>query len=63
MNFRKWLFEVGVSGGVGGGLTPDVERPPADPGAFADFHDANQRDPRNPNGQLPPVPLKKRRKK
>jgi hypothetical protein len=63
MYFIKWLFEVGSSGGVGGGLSPEVERPTSVPGAFADFHDSKERDTRNPNGQLPPVPLKKRRKK
>ena len=65
MNFKKWLFEVGGSGGVGGGLSPEVEKPTSVPGAFADFHDEKERDPRNQNGKLPPVPLRpsKRRRK
>lgn len=53
MRFKQWLSEAGV----GGGLTPDVQRPHlVAQGAFADFHDKeNGSDPQNPKGQLPPV--------
>lgn len=61
MNFRKWLFEVGVSGGVGSGINPAIDSPTQYQGAFADYHGEEDKDPRNPNGKLPPV-LKKNTK-
>lgn len=60
MNFKTWL-EVGASGGVGSGMTPAPENPTVYNGAFADYHDEKQKDPKNPKGQLPPV--KKKMKK
>ena len=54
MNFKKWLVEIGVSGG----LTPPVESPARYVGAFAVHHGKSEADPKNQNGTLPPVPQK-----
>lgn len=59
MNFKKWLMEVGGSGGVGGGLTPPVESPARYVGAFAVHHGKSEADPKDQNGTLPPVPQNK----
>lgn len=61
MDFRKWLLEVGGGGGPGGGMTPPLQSPTSNHGAFADYHGEIESDPANPNGKLPPV--KKNRKK
>lgn len=54
MGFRKWLAEVGMGGGgVGSGMTPPLQRP--DLTAMSDYHGPGHRDPRNPNGKLPPT--------
>ena len=50
MTFKHWLLEVGK------GLTPQVQRPEfVAQGAFGDFHSKDSADPKNPQGQLPPV--------
>ena len=63
MNFKKWLVEIGVSGG----LVPPLESPTGYVGAWADYRGKSEADPKNQNGTLPPVPQKKgipiRRKK
>lgn len=70
MEFKKWFIEVGMGGGgPGGGMTP----PKSDPTkigsqGFGDYHGKDGSDPRNPNGQLPPIPpikkgMKDKRKK
>jgi len=60
MEFRRWLLEVGMGGGgVGSGMTPPLQRP--DTTAMQDYHGKEDSDPKNPNGALPPV--KKRRRK
>ena len=61
MGFKKWLLEVGGGGGLGGGITPPLQNPLLNQGAFADYHGETERDPANPDGKLPPV--KKNRKK
>jgi hypothetical protein len=58
MEFKRWLAEVGGSGGIGGGLTPPLEKATGYSGAFADYHGKGASDPKNPNGTLPPVPQK-----
>ena len=55
MNFKKWLLEVGVSGG----LPPPLESPTGYAGAFGDYHGKSEADPKNQNGTLPPVPQNK----
>ena len=60
MDFKKWLLEVGGGGGLGGGITPPLQNPLLYQGAFADYHGETERDPANPDGNLPPV--KKNRK-
>ncbi len=63
MNFKKWLIEVGMGGGgPGGGMDPPKQDPTAMPGAFADYHSDDERDPQDQNGQLPPVAKKKKKK-
>jgi hypothetical protein len=61
MGFRKWLLEVGMGGGgVGSGMAPPLQRPT--PTAMADYHGGDHRDPRDPDGKLPPVKkIRKRR--
>jgi len=62
MDFKSWLVEVGMGGGgVGSGMTPPLQRP--DVTAMADYHGKEQTDPRDPNGQLPPVKKKPRRRR
>lgn len=46
-------------GGVGGGTTPELQRPEVS--AMSDFHGEEGKDPKNPDGKLPPV--KRRRKR
>jgi hypothetical protein len=58
LGFKKWLFEVGSSGGVGGGLTPAVEVPSAHATALQDYHGEGSSDPENPSGSLPPIKKK-----
>lgn len=54
MRFKKWLIEVGMGGGgPGGGMTPPLQRP--DTPALQDYHGPESKDPRNPNGKLPPT--------
>lgn len=55
MGFKKWLIEMGLSRGLGGGLTPPMERPDLHATALADYHGKNSSDPRSPKGKLPPV--------
>lgn len=55
INFKKWLFEVGSTGGVGGGLTPPKENPLMTANALSDYHDEKSSDSKNPNGLLPPI--------
>lgn len=57
MNFKKWLVEIAVSGG----LSPPVENPTRYAGAFADYHGKSEADPKNQNGTLPPVPQNKKK--
>lgn len=60
MDFKKWLFEVGMGGGgVGTGLAPPIQRPIYT--AVQDYHGPEGTDPKNQNGKLPP--LKKKAKK
>jgi hypothetical protein len=61
MGFKKWLLEVGGGGGLCGGLTPPLQSPLSNQGAFADYHGETERDSANPDGKLPPI--KKNRKK
>jgi hypothetical protein len=63
MGFKKWLLEVGGGGGPGGGLTPPLQNPLSNQGAFADYHGESERDPSNPDGKLPPVKKNKKRPK
>lgn len=60
MSFRKWLFEVGGDGGVGGGLVPILQRPDLYSGAFADYQANSEADPKNQDGKLPPVRKQKK---
>jgi len=55
VNFKKWLVEIGVSGG----LVPPLESPTEYVGAFADYRGKSEADPKNQNGTLPPVPQNK----
>lgn len=55
MGFKKWLIEMGLSRGLGGGLTPPRERPELHATALADYHGKDSSDPKNPKGVLPPV--------
>ena len=64
LTFNQWVLkEFGGTGGPGGGLTEPVQRPDQISGAWADYHDQSGSDPKNPNGQLPPVPKKKLKKR
>lgn len=64
MNFKKWLLEVGMGGGgAGGGLEPIKQNPLSMSGAWADYHSGGDSDPKNPNGQSPPVKKKIKFKK
>lgn len=63
MGFKKWLLEVGGGGGPGGGITPPLQRPLSDHGAFADYHGETERNPANPGGKLPPVKKNKKKPK
>jgi hypothetical protein len=60
MYFRKWLFEVGGDGGVGGGLVPILQRPDLYAGAFADYHANSETNPKSQYGKLPPVRKQKK---
>jgi len=62
MDFKQWLFEVGMGVGVGSGMSPLQQRPmpTAMPTYYADID--VEKDPRNQNGQLPPVTRKKKKK-
>ncbi len=61
MNFKKWLIEVGGSGGVGSGLTPPKQIVPFS--AMHDYHDKDSSNSNNPNGKLPPLNIKNGRRK
>lgn len=63
MGFKKWLFEMGLSRGLGGGLTPPRERPELHATAIPDHHGKESSDPKNPLGILPPVTKGKQAKK
>jgi len=58
MNFKTWLFEVGASGGVGGGIEPVRQDPEQYATAMKDYHGSSASDPSNPDGVLPPVTKK-----
>lgn len=61
MNFKKWLFEVGMGGGgVGSGVEPPKQNPTGFSGAFADYHSDESTDSKNPKGLLP---IRKKKKK
>lgn len=52
MDFKAWLE-------AGGGLVTPLQRPETIGGAYADYHDDSNKDPKNPNGKLPLVKKKK----
>lgn len=56
MNFKKWLAEAG------GGIEPVLQSPTGYQGAFSDFHGKDGSDPKNQDGQLPPVPKKSKKR-
>lgn len=62
MQFKRWLTETGTNAGIGGGLAPSPEIPTDQQGAFADYHGEDGKDPKNPNGKLPPVAAKAKKK-
>lgn len=60
MNFKKWLFEVGMGGGgPGGGMEPPQQVPTQMSGAWATYSAPSESDPSNQNGELPPIPKKR----
>lgn len=60
MEFKKWLAEVGMGGGgPGGGMTAPLQKP--DLSAMQDYHGPDGKDPKNPNGKLPPVKRRMKR--
>ncbi|NBT57452.1 hypothetical protein EBT16_01590 [bacterium] len=63
MGFKKWLFEVGGGGGLGGGIAPPLQNPASNRGAFADYQGKSESDPANPNGKLPPIKKNKKNAK
>lgn len=64
ISFKKWLLEVGMGGGgPGSGIEPPKQDPTKTGSqGFADYHGKDGTDPRNPNGQLPPIPKKMKKK-
>lgn len=61
MGFRDWLFEVGSSGGVGGGMSPERYDPSLFATALQDYHGEESRNPKDDSRVLPPSkkPFKK----
>lgn len=60
MNFKRWLFEVGMGGGgAGGGMEPPKQDPTQMSGAWATYSSPSEADPSNQNGQLPPTKSRK----
>lgn len=63
MGFKKWLLEVGGTGGLGSGISPPLLSGTTEQGAFADYYGKEDTNPQNQNGKLPPIAAKKTKSK